>query len=68
MCWAPPLQTDSKPEKRLGALVNLYNVVSDPEPKLAVLLEALSFAKRAGLADLLLPVIRVSRIMSRLQE
>ncbi|GAB4818111.1 hypothetical protein N2152v2_005157 [Parachlorella kessleri] len=51
-------QTDSKPEKRLAALVNLYNVVSDPEPKLAVLLEALSFAKRAGLADLLLPVIR----------
>lgn len=52
-------QTESKPDKRLGALVNLYNVVEEPEAKLAVLLEALGFAQRAGLADLMLPVIRV---------
>lgn len=39
--------------------MDLYNVCDDPESKLAVLLEALGYAQRAGQADLLLPVIRV---------
>lgn len=50
--------TDSRPEKRLLALVTLYNAVYDTGSKTAVLLEALAYAKKAGLADIMLPVIK----------
>ena len=52
------MQTDSRPEKRLQTLANLYNVVYDADSKFAVLLESLGYAKKAGLADLLLPAVR----------
>jgi hypothetical protein len=50
--------TDSRPEKRLLALVTLYNAAYDSGSKAAVLMEALGYAKRAGLSDIMLPVIR----------
>eukprot|EP00887_Chlorella_sp_A99_P007987 scaffold12.g7987.t1 len=53
-------RTDARPEKRLQTLVNLYNVVYDAESKLAVLLEALRYAKAAGLADVMLPAVRAN--------
>lgn len=50
--------TDSRPEKRLLALVTLYNAAGDAGSKSAVLLQALAYAKAAGLSDTLLPVIK----------
>jgi hypothetical protein len=49
---------DSRPDKRLLALVTLYNTTYDSASKAAVLLEALGYASRAGLADIMLPVIK----------
>ncbi|EFN55512.1 hypothetical protein CHLNCDRAFT_133922 [Chlorella variabilis] len=49
--------TDSRPDKRLQALVTLYNASYDSGSKATVLMEALGYAQRAGLADVL-PVIR----------
>ena len=45
-------------DRRLQALVNLYNVVWDPQSKLAVLLKALAFSRIAGHADVMLGVVR----------
>ncbi|PSC74383.1 Eukaryotic translation initiation factor 3 subunit M [Micractinium conductrix] len=50
--------TDSRPDKRLLALVTLYNAAYDAPTKAAVLLQALGYAKAAGLSDTMLPVIR----------
>jgi translation initiation factor 3 subunit M len=50
--------TASKPEHRLQALVNLYNVVYEPQSKLAVLVQTLAFSKACGLADVMLGVVR----------
>jgi translation initiation factor 3 subunit M len=47
-----------RPERRLQSLVNLYNVAWEPAAKTAVLMQALSFAGAAGLADAMLPVVR----------
>ena len=49
---------DARADKRLLALVTLYNAAADVDSKAAVLLEALSYARKAGLADIMLPVIR----------
>ncbi len=49
---------DARADKRLLALVTLYNAASDVDSKAAVLLEALAYARKAGLADIMLPVIR----------
>lgn len=49
---------EPRPEKRLLALVTLHNAAADAGSRAAVLLEALGYAKRAGLADILLPVIK----------
>lgn len=49
---------DARADKRLLALVTLYNAAADVDSKAAVLLEALSYACKAGLADIMLPVIR----------
>lgn len=50
--------TDSRPDKRLLALVTLYNAAYDASSKAAVLMQALGYAKQAGLADMMLPVIK----------
>lgn len=47
-----------RPDRRLQALVNLYNVVWDPESKYTVLLQTLAFSKASGLADVMLNVVR----------
>jgi translation initiation factor 3 subunit M len=47
-----------RPERRLQALVALYNVAWEPAAKLEVLLVALAFSARAGLADVMLGVVR----------
>lgn len=49
---------DARADKRLLALVTLYNAAADVDSKAAVLLEALSYARKAGQADIMLPVIR----------
>jgi translation initiation factor 3 subunit M len=49
----------SRPEKRLQALVNLYNVADAAEARFDVLRSLLTFARVAGLADTLLPVVRL---------
>jgi hypothetical protein len=48
----------SRPDRRLQALINLYNVVWEPQAKFAILLEALAFSKVSGLADVMLGIIR----------
>lgn len=50
--------TEARPDKRLLALVTLYNAAYDPASKTSVLLEALRYARSANLADIMLPVIR----------
>ncbi|KAL4432598.1 hypothetical protein ABPG77_000535 [Micractinium sp. CCAP 211/92] len=59
-CLAAALasSTEARPDKRLLALVTLYNAAYDPASKAAVLLEALRYARAANLADIMLPVIR----------
>jgi len=47
-----------RPDRRLQALVNLYNVVWDPQSKYTVLLQTLTFSKASGLADVMLNVVR----------
>lgn len=53
-------QPTARPDRRLQALVNLYNVVLDPVSKLQVLLHALAFSKASGLADIMLGVVRAN--------
>lgn len=48
----------SRPDRRLQALINLYNVVWEPQAKFTILLEALAFSKVSGLADVMLGIIR----------
>lgn len=48
----------TRPERRLQALINLYNIVWDSQAKLAVLMHALKFSKISGLADIMLGVVR----------
>lgn len=50
--------TTVRSDRRLQALVNLYNIVWEPQSKLAVLLQALAFSKAAGHADVMLNVVR----------
>lgn len=45
-------------DRRLQALVNLYNVILDSQAKLVVLLQTLEFSKASGLADVMLGVVR----------
>jgi translation initiation factor 3 subunit M len=47
-----------RPDRRLQALVNLYNVVWSPQSKYTVLLQTLAFSKASGLADVMLNVVR----------
>jgi len=53
-------QPTIRPDRRLQALVNLYNVLLDRSAKFHVLLRALSFSKASGLADIMLGVIRAN--------
>ena len=45
-------------DRRLQALVNLFNIVWEPQSKFTVLLQALAFSKAAGHADVMLNVVR----------
>jgi translation initiation factor 3 subunit M len=47
-----------RPDRRLQALVNLYNVVWETQSKYTVLLQTLAFSKASGLADVMLNVVR----------
>lgn len=51
---------ESRPDKRLQTLVTLYNVTRDAEPKFAVLLQLLAYAKASKHADVVLAVIRAN--------
>lgn len=50
----------SKPERRLQALINLYNIVWDYPSKFIVLMNTLEFSKTSGLADIMLGVVRAN--------
>lgn len=60
LSFALASQTTIRPDRRLQALVNLYNVVSDSPSKIAVLLEILAYSKASGLADIILGIIRAN--------
>lgn len=51
---------DVRPERRMQALINLYNTVQDINAKLHTLLTTLDFSKQSGLADIMLGVIRAN--------
>lgn len=50
----------TKPERRLQGLINLYNTVLEPSAKLYILLKSLDFAKQSGLADIMLGVVKAN--------
>lgn len=56
MLWC---QVDRHAEKRLSCLTDLFNAVPDAKVQYTILLETLGYAKKAGLAGLLAPVVKV---------
>ena len=52
-------QVDKHTEKRLSCLTDLFNAVPDAKVQYTILLDTLSYAKKAGLAGLLAPVVKV---------
>jgi len=50
----------TKPERRLQGLINLYNTVLEPSAKLHILMTSLDFAKQSGLADIMLGVVKAN--------
>ena len=58
----PLLQVEAtdKPDLRLQGLAELHNVADDAATQHAMLLQSIAYAKKADLANLLAPVIRVS--------
>lgn len=51
-------KTDTEPEARLHALVELYNITEDTQARASVLLRVMQYALTAGLSDLLTPVLK----------
>ena len=54
------VEANDKPDLRLQGLAELHNVAEDAAMQHAMLLQSISYAKKADLANLLAPVIRVS--------
>lgn len=50
----------TRPERRLQGLINLYNTVLEPSAKLFILMRSLEFAKQSGLADIMLGVVKAN--------
>lgn len=50
----------TKPERRLQGLINLYNTVLESSAKLHILMKSLDFAKQSGLADIMLGVVKAN--------
>ena len=55
-CW----QVDKHAEKRLSYLTDIFNAIPDGDVRFRVLLDAIEYAKKSGLAGSLAPVIKVS--------
>ncbi|CAL8466885.1 g6421 [Coccomyxa elongata] len=53
-------QVDSHAEKRLSCLTDLFNAIPDATVQYSVLLDTLSYAKKANLVGLLAPVVKAS--------
>jgi translation initiation factor 3 subunit M len=51
---------ETKPERRLQGLINLYNTVLESAAKFQILLKTLEFAKASGLADIMLGVVKAN--------
>ncbi len=54
-------QVDSHAEKRLSCLTDLFNAIPDATVQYSVLLDTLSYAKKANLVGLLAPVVKVGQ-------
>ena len=54
------VEATDKPDLRLQGLAELHNVADDAATQHAMLLQSIAYAKKADLANLLAPVIRVS--------
>jgi len=57
----PFLQVDEQAQQRLGGLTELYNVADDAKTQHMLLQQAIAYATRANLANLLGPVIKVRK-------
>ncbi|KAK9916454.1 hypothetical protein WJX75_002820 [Coccomyxa subellipsoidea] len=53
-------EVDKHTEKRLSCLTDLFNAVPDAKVQYTILLDTLSYAKKAGLAGLLAPVVKAN--------
>ncbi|EIE26574.1 hypothetical protein COCSUDRAFT_52386 [Coccomyxa subellipsoidea C-169] len=53
-------EVDRHAEKRLSCLTDLFNAVPDAKVQYTILLETLGYAKKAGLAGLLAPVVKAN--------
>lgn len=51
---------ETRPERRLQGLINLYNTVLDPQAKYQALMTTIEFSKSSGLADIMLGVIKTN--------
>jgi len=49
---------ETRPERRLQGLINLYNTVLDSPAKYQALMKTIEFSKASGLADIMLGVIK----------
>ena len=58
------VEANDKPDLRLQGLAELHNVAEDAATQHAMLLQSIAYAKKADLANLLAPVIRVSYHLS----
>lgn len=53
------IQVDEQSQQRLQGLTELYNVADDPKTQHMLLRQAIAYAIKANLANLLGPVIKV---------
>lgn len=51
---------ETRPERRLQGLINLYNTVLDPPAKYQALMKTIEFSKASGLADIMLGVMKTN--------
>ncbi len=60
-CCRYSLQVDEQAQQRLGGLTELYNVAEDAKTQHMLLQQAIAYATKANLANLLGPVIKVRK-------
>lgn len=53
-------QVDKQAERRVAVLTDLFNVLPDARIRLRLLLDTLAYTKKAGLAGLVAPTVKVA--------